>query len=578
MAFFSEILTHPIPAVVIMLGVLVFFHELGHYLVGKWAGIGVEVFSIGFGPRLIKFQGGETEYRIGILPLGGFVKFAGASRQEDVPPHFRGREMFRAPVWKRFAAVAAGPIANFLLAIAAYTWIGGQGIPHPPPVVGDVRLGSPAEKAGILSGDQIVAIDESPVRYWEDIRDAIAAAPGKAISLRVLRRGAEIVVTLVPESVEMMTVSGKKKAQGRAGIAVGNTLPVITVDPNSPAAQAGLVTGNRIVQIEINDKPVAIDNMSRFWAELALATEAKVPSISLRIRDEDLAGNGVDAPPITGMERVVTLNLAPGSSTENHSITQLGESLGARLGIHGSQLTIKSVESPLTQILKEGDRIVLWNKVKILDIYNFSDLLRDIQSPKVVLDVVRAGKMVAIEVPLVAHEVQKPEGVGTAYSLPVEFLASLNEPEAVQERYERFADAFQFGVKQTWKQAGSMIEGLRGLITGDVPVQSLGGPILIAKVAGDSAKMGLVPFLITLALISINLGLVNLLPIPVLDGGQLVLLATEGARRRPLSESAVENFQKIGFVMVLSLIVLAMFNDLSRFWTTMVRGIAEMFQ
>lgn len=376
----------------------------------------------------------------------------------------------------------------------------------------------------------------------------------------------------------MLTVSGKKKPQGRAGIAVGNTPPILTIDPGSVAFKSGLVTGNQIVAIDAGERTIAIENMARFWAELTYALDENRSSITLHVRDEDVSGNGEDVPPITGMERIVKVELAASVDAGQLSVTQKGEMIGSALGIHGSQLTVKTAEAPVLGVLMDGDRLVSWNGVKIADIYHLSDLLRDGQVPTVDIEIIREGKLKSTSVPLLAHEIQKPEGLGVAYDLPVKFYANLIEPQQIFEKYDRGIDALQFGFRHTFVQARSMLDGIWGLITGDVPVQSLGGPILIAKVAGDSAKLGFVPFLVTLALISINLGLVNLLPIPVLDGGQLVLLATEGIRRRPLSESAIENFQKIGFVMVLSLVVLAMFNDLSRFWSSMVKGITGIVQ
>ena len=133
-------------------------------------------------------------------------------------------------------------------------------------------------------------------------------------------------------------------------------------------------------------------------------------------------------------------------------------------------------------------------------------------------------------------------------------------------------------MKETVRQTGVIAAAVYGLFTGDMPLKALGGPISIAKVASDSVKMGWMTFASALALISVNLGLLNLFPIPVLDGGQLVLLAPEGIRRRPLSVLAIENFQKIGFVMVLALIAMATYNDLSRFWTSMLEGVAGFFQ
>jgi regulator of sigma E protease len=154
----------------------------------------------------------------------------------------------------------------------------------------------------------------------------------------------------------------------------------------------------------------------------------------------------------------------------------------------------------------------------------------------------------------------------------------LVDPDPIVEIYDSPVDAVAYGVKETARQTGELVRNVASLITGDIPLKSLGGPMLIAKVAGESARRGWQTFLNSMALISVNLGLLNLFPIPVLDGGQLVLMIAEGLKRRPLREAAIENFQKVGFAMVLALVVLATYNDLSRFWKSMLRSVVGFFQ
>jgi regulator of sigma E protease len=183
-----------------------------------------------------------------------------------------------------------------------------------------------------------------------------------------------------------------------------------------------------------------------------------------------------------------------------------------------------------------------------------------------------------LEVNLKPIEAQKPEGKVTIYMLPVSFMALPDIPPPIVEQYSNPLAALSFGVRHTGDEALEQLKNLGALISGDIPIKALGGPILIAMVAGDSAKQGIQTFFNSLALISINLGLLNLFPIPVLDGGQLVVMGIEGVRRRPLREAAVENFQKVGFAMIMALVVLAMYNDFSRFWKSMLEGIVGLFQ
>ena len=158
------------------------------------------------------------------------------------------------------------------------------------------------------------------------------------------------------------------------------------------------------------------------------------------------------------------------------------------------------------------------------------------------------------------------------------FLGQSEEPPSVIEKYDGLFAALGYGVRETADQSAQLLDNIGSLMVGDIPLKALGGPMLIAKVAGESARRGWQTFLGSMALISINLGLLNLFPIPVLDGGQLLLMGAEAVRRRPLRESAVENFQKVGFALILALVVLATYNDLSRFWKSMLESVVGIFQ
>jgi regulator of sigma E protease len=193
--------------------------------------------------------------------------------------------------------------------------------------------------------------------------------------------------------------------------------------------------------------------------------------------------------------------------------------------------------------------------------------------PQVKLSFMRDYKEVSLTAPLKPLEVQAPEGLITLYVLDASMLGQTSLPEFETLREQNPLTAASLAVREAYDQTSLMVIGLWQIMTGAVPIKSLGGPIMIAKVAGDSAKAGWMTFLASMAVISINLGLVNLFPIPLLDGGQLVLLSFEAVKRSPLEEATVENFQKLGFVMVMSLVILALYNDLSRFWSSIVGSV-----
>jgi regulator of sigma E protease len=214
----------------------------------------------------------------------------------------------------------------------------------------------------------------------------------------------------------------------------------------------------------------------------------------------------------------------------------------------------------------------------VRDVFTLREQLLANTSPTVTVTILRHLQRRDVEVPLKGIEAQRADGPVTIYTLPVSFWGQSIEPEPVIEKYDSPFAALAYGLKQTGAETRELIGNVVSLITGDIPLKALGGPMLIAKVAGDSARRGFQTFLGSMALISINLGLLNLFPIPVLDGGQLVLMGAEAVRRRPLREAAIENFQKVGFAMILALVVLATYNDLSRFWKSMLESVVGLFQ
>ena len=230
------------------------------------------------------------------------------------------------------------------------------------------------------------------------------------------------------------------------------------------------------------------------------------------------------------------------------------------------------VRARLGQLL-EGDVLLSWNKQKLTSAFDLSNIVQKQKDPKATVTVLRQGKSLDLDLKLEPIELQKPEGRVVIYTLPVVFLGSLEPAVWLVEKYSNPIDALLFGMRETWQVTKVIATAVKGLFTGDMPLKSLGGPIAIAKVASDSVKLGLQTFLTAMAMISINLGLLNFVPIPVLDGGQLVLAVVEGVLRRPISEEIIESYQKVGFIMVMALVIMATYNDLGRFWANIVAGL-----
>lgn len=603
-----EFFSHPVPAVIFLLGILVFVHEFGHFIVGKYYGIGIEIFSIGFGPKLFGFMKNGTDYRLSWIPLGGYVKFVGSSPTEEIPEHLKGKEFYKAPVWKRVAVVAAGPLANFLLAIFAYTLLGFSGIPHPPPVIGQVIAGSPAEMAGLKFNDIVKKIDHENIKTWYDLERIISKSAGKKLKFVVLRqileKSQEITIELTPESVEGFDLADQKITRGRAGIALGKLPSVITiVDAYGPAYQAGLKTGDQITAVEFNGASFEVKFFPELYNALFAAFRAEADSIAVKIRRFETPLSEEEAEKTSLIERKFEEKIAllparaswsklrAGIQDENQFSTAHFETLTKNLGFIDSEITIDHIDKNLKGVLQRGDSLLAWNGQELKSVYQLTDLIRNNKDESAKIKFLRfvsasvpsnfAGdrelKEFELDVKLKGVDTQRPSGKVTIFTLPVSFMGQSIDPDPLIEKYNNPFSALFYGIKQSFIEIGSLLVAIWKLIIGEFPLKALGGPLLIAKVAGDSVKLGWQVFTNSLAMISLNLAILNLFPIPVLDGGQLVIFGVEIYRRRPMRISSIENFQKIGFVMIMALVVLATYNDISRFWKSILESVLGVF-
>jgi regulator of sigma E protease len=448
-------LLHTLVAFLVALGVLIVFHELGHLIVARFCGVKVLRFSVGFGKPLWtrRFGADQTEWSIAALPLGGYVKMLD-EREAPVPPAETHRAFNRQSVWKRIAIVAAGPIANFLLAIAIYWVLLLGGATEPKPVLGAPDLGTPAAVAGVVSGDTVVAINGEPVTTWQDVRWNLIeqAVDRKRVQLEVRDAlGGARVRELDLTSLQAERIEGD--VLGAVGLKLfrPDLPPVIgKVVSGSVAERAGLREGDRVLAID--GKPVSS------WEAMVAIVRAS-------------AGR--------------TLELEVESGGNERTITIVPEATG-----------------------KEPERIGRIGAGPKVDPAALHDLMIE----------VRYG--------------------------PVEALGQ--------------------AVKKTWDMSVFSLRMLGKMVTGDVSWRNLSGPVTIADYAGQAAKVGLAPYLAFLALISISLGVLNLLPIPLLDGGHLMYYAAEIVKGSPVSERVMELGQRVGLTVLLFLMAFAFYNDINR--------------
>jgi len=360
-----------IVSVIILLGVLIFFHELGHFLAARLSGVGVLKFSLGFGPKIVGKKIGQTEYVISLIPLGGYVKLLGETENDKLSADEEKKSFSKQPPWKRLIIVFAGPFFNFLLAILIFASVYVYGVPALSNIVGGVQEDSAAYEAGIISGDKIISINDKKILYWDDIRPVITQSEGEKLAVRIKRDGQE-------------------------------------------------------------------------------------------------------------KELYITAKL---SKTQNI----LGEEIYAYLiGI-----------TPSDEIVIEKRNI--WQ-------------------------------------------------------------ASI------------------IGLEKTWQFSKLTLTVFVKMIKGDVSPRNLGGPIFIAQAAGAVAKEGIIPFLFLMALISVNLAIINLFPIPILDGGHIMFTLIEMVRRKPLTQKWQGIFQQIGFLFLILLMIFVIMIDIERLNLKFIDKVVEFFK
>lgn len=550
-------------ALVVMLGVLIFVHELGHFVAAKLCGVRVLKFSLGFGSPVgfgrfrLAFERGGTEYVVAWLPLGGFVKMLGENPDEIDDPEVRAHPdeaLGAKPVWQKLLIVFAGPAMNLLLPVAVFTGNLFVGLPRAAPVVGAVEPLSPAARAGLRPGDLIRAVEGEPVRWWDDVEERIRAAPGRPVRLEVEREGAVRQLSVVPEPRQGLDPFGGVREVGWIGALHSRIRPVVGVpEAESPAARAGLRSGDLIAAVA--GRPV--EDWSGFEAALAeaaarggpvlLSVRRRPPGTPLETPEEELPEIEVGVPPVASPEalgvvpaNVLVERVTPGSPAE-------------RAG------------------LRPGDLLVAVDGRPVGSFGSFAERVRTSGGRPLRITYARDGTTRTVEI--------RPRLMSADTGLGIEeeryLIGILARPATLPgaialERERNPVRAVPRAAAMTAEVTRTYVEGLGKLLTGEVSRRQIAGPIGIAVIAHKALERGFEAYLSMLVLISINLGILNLLPIPVLDGGQAVLFAIEGIKRSPVSLRTREIVQQVGLTLLLLLMAVAFWNDLSRYWSRLV--------
>lgn len=423
----------------ILFGVLVFLHELGHFLAAKFFGIGVEIFSLGFGPRVFGFKRGETDYRVSAIPLGGYVKIYGA--EQEVAPNDK-RAFYNHPLHHQFIVLIAGALANLLLGIVFFSLVNMIGIMSPkyleePPTIAWVYPDSPAEKVGVRMGDRIVSVGRLPVQNWQEALNAIHGELQPIIRITVARQGTTLTLTLEGRLQS-------NRGNYFYGLAPYPPLVVRSVFPDTPAAKLGL---------------------------------------------------------------------------------------------------------------RKGDIIFRVNERDVLDLSDFKEALTKLEDQPFQLSVKRGEEILVLHTRAAFDSKQKTYILGFATEVP----------EFHRVRYSIIA-SFKKGFRDAVDNSMLFFRAVGKLATGRLSIKTLSGPIGIAKFAGEFLAMGLSWFFTLMGAISIQLGIINLLPIPALDGGHAIMVIVSGLMRRltgrGLSPQFREKVTLVGALFLIALMIVVVALDI----------------
>jgi len=530
-------------AFAVLISVIVFIHELGHLLVGKWLGVKAIRFSIGFGPRVWGFQRGETEYRLSLLPFGGYVKFAGDNPLEELAPEDRGRGFLEQPPHRKAAIAVAGPAANFVLAVGILFLLYAFPRIDIAAVVGSVKPGSPAAQAGLRYGDRIVAVDGKPIEGFTSLQEMVGSRAGQATRFTIQRGSQTVDTTVVPGSYDERDPIETVK-RGRIGIMPTPFAAEIAVVSGSAAARAGLRDFDRVVRLA--GDPIA--NYEQLAQRLA-SLHGPVPIDVLR-------RNEVAAPGATlWLEKPIHATL---------------DADGSASGIELAHLTLFFVQPGSAAAeagLRRGDRVVGINGSPVG--WWVDDVDRAIKAAKAEpfqMTVRRGTELLTVTVRQHMKTARNEAGVRDQIpelgAAPDPAVRSV-EPTMISV-HSSLASAFTRSTGEIASMTRKMVLGLQRIAVGRISTEAISGPLTIAEVARKAADAGWKTFLWWMALISLNLGVLNLVPIPVLDGFHVLSAAIEGVRRRPLSLRFREIANLVGVALVLALMLLAVRNDAVR--------------
>lgn len=538
---------------IVLIGLLITVHELGHLVAARLLDIRVLKLSIGFGPTLASFTRRGTEYAISAIPLGGYVRLLGEDRADDVPARERPRSFSHRPAWQRLVVILAGPAANLVFPVFIFAHLYARQTTARAAVIGAVLPGQPAADADLRPGDRVIAIDDSRVRYWDEFNAKVLSAPGRELRVTVERPGHDRPLTKVvtPRPHLRTDAFGARERVGLLGVTPHFRVPQIgVVDERSAAWQAGLRTFDVITSIHGRAVQTAAD------LEPLLAPRSGAMMVVTYLRPRP----GLGAAQVTRLEPG-TAQIVP------HLVTLPSGARRYDAGLRPADLFIFSVEpnTPAARLgLQPGDILVALDGVPLTCWEVLQQTLEEHPDEEHVLvwrsgDAERTGRFNLER----RRSFDEYQSESTLFVFGAEGArATLPVPEEPLDRH--IAGAIGKAVGRAVGATGMLVRVLGLMLAGKLPATAIGGPILIYQVAGVAASHGAQQFLAMAALVSLNLGLLNLLPVPLLDGGQASMVILEAVRRRPVSARTRERATWIGVALLFAILLLASRNDIMR--------------
>ena len=548
---------------VVFVSVLIFVHELGHFVCAKLFGVKVLMFSIGFGPKIVRIRGRETEYCVGLLPLGGFVQMLEENRHEPVLPEDLSRTFEAQALYKRIIIVLAGPAMNLLFPVLLYLALFAGHSQFSPPTVGVVLPGHAAH-GKLLPGDRVLEVDGVRITTFAELMRSVRKSPERELKLKVFRDNQHVLVSLTPAPRRDQRALGVVDVVGTIGVGPNRPAPVVgIVDAESPAYRAGLRSFDMIT--EIRGKPVG--TFADLEKMLARNRGETVPVTYLRPRRvAGAVGSLADLYVYESGLVALTPETGQGSLLE-------------RTGMEPSDLFIANVRPESAEAragLRQGDRLLKLNDTELSSWSMYREILLQAPGAKHRLSWLRDGRTMEASLKLDGLRRVSDETVGERRKELGAHNWAPRVPQAQVGRPSLLNYALPEALDETWDVIRFIVIGLVKIARLELDLSTIGGPITVYDVVAQERQKGTSYLLWAMAVISINLGLINLLPIPVLDGGHLMFLGAEALLRRPLPLRARELASLFGFVVLLVLMGWALKNDIEKRWDIIAAQVREL--